>query len=54
MEPSEEGKKRWPENDGYDEDGNPCTCKPECPYNCKGECGCKFCAAAWRDFLSEE
>jgi hypothetical protein len=53
--PSSRGIKEFPP-DGYyvvDEDWKiPCTCKDDCPYNCKGECGCEAHHAAWMDFLS--
>lgn len=32
----------------------PCSCQPSCPSNCKGECGCAACHAAYQDFLSAE
>lgn len=57
-EPTEEGKRRYPETGGYyivDEDERiPCTCKPTCPVGCKGECGCKAEQASYADFLSGE
>ena len=31
-----------------------CTCKDDCPFNCKGECGCEHCRRAYADFLSME
>jgi uncharacterized alpha-E superfamily protein len=31
-----------------------CTCKPSCPTDCKGDCGCKKCAQAYGDWLSVE
>ncbi len=48
-EPTEEGKLRYAPTGYYDE--IPCTCKPECPDACKGECGCEACATAYSDFL---
>lgn len=49
--PTEEGKRRW-EPDGY-YDGDPCTCKPECPAACKGQCGCEGCRTAYNDQCGE-
>lgn len=51
-QPTDEGKNRYPPDGMYQ--GEPCTCKPECPYNCKGECGCDACCAAYCDFLDTE
>lgn len=52
-EPTEEGRNRYADHcpPGY-YDGVPCTCKPECPNACKGECGCDACRTAYSDFLS--
>jgi len=63
--PTEEGKKRYPYppvgiyKDSFldpseSEFWEACTCKPECPKPCKGECGCRACHCSWGDFLSEE
>lgn len=30
-----------------------CTCKPECPSDCKGQCGCERCHIDWQDYLSD-
>lgn len=49
-EPTAEGKLRWAPDGFYD--GEPCTCKPECPHPCKGHCGCDACNAAYMDYLS--
>lgn len=58
--PTDEGKRRYPP-DGYyianvepGECGTPCTCKPSCPWACKGECGCEACHEGYGDFLSVE
>jgi len=29
-----------------------CTCRGDCPFNCKGECGCKYCDYMYQDNLS--
>ena len=45
------------EPDGlYTANGNntPCTCDPDCPYTCKGGCGCEACTEAYGDFLSSQ
>ncbi len=31
-----------------------CTCKDDCPLDCKGECGCKACFTAYMDYLSKD
>lgn len=57
MTPTDEGKRRFDDHGFYNansEPGTPCTCKPECPDPCKGQCGCLACAEAWGDFLSME
>ena len=36
------------------DDENECTCKEDCPSDCKGQCGCKKCHDAYQDFLSGE
>jgi hypothetical protein len=58
--PSVSGKKRY-EPDGFytancvgNERGTPCTCDEECPFDCKGQCGCEACHEAYGDFLSLE
>ena len=50
--PTEEGINRYPPDGVYE--GFACTCKPECPLSCKGQCGCDACCAAYSDFLSTE
>jgi hypothetical protein len=30
-----------------------CTCKPDCPSSCKGECGCHACAQRYSDWLGD-
>jgi hypothetical protein len=60
VKPTDEGVRRYPETGGYytannveDGDrGTPCTCKPSCPRDCKGECGCPACGEAYGDYLS--
>jgi hypothetical protein len=63
--PTAEGKKRYPKTggfydipEGFFEAGaagdpathhQPCTCQPECPKECVGECGCEACS--WRDVV---
>lgn len=57
QEPTAEGIRRYPPDGRYtvnDEEGTPCTCKPECPAACKGGCGCDACSEAYGDFLSSE
>lgn len=34
--------------------GTPCTCSKDCPYACKGACGCQACGEAYSDFMSSE
>ena len=29
-----------------------CTCKEDCIFDCKGECGCESCKERYSDFLS--
>lgn len=48
--PTVEGLDRYPP-DGYYED-EPCTCKPDCDFNCRGNCNCEACALAYADYLS--
>jgi hypothetical protein len=50
-DPTEEGLRRYPPDGRYE--GVPCTCKPTCQYNCKGECGCAACRMSYADFLSD-
>lgn len=50
---SDEGKRRFPPDGVYDELWV-CTCKPECPSDCKGECGCEAHAAAWGEYLNSQ
>lgn len=52
MEPTKEGKTKYPP-DGY-YDIYPCTCNDKCPYGCKGECGCNACSSAYGDSLENE
>lgn len=51
--PTDEGRRRYPP-DGYflDVEGlfegdtkEPCTCMPQCPAGCDGQCGCDACRA---------
>jgi hypothetical protein len=50
-----EGMKRHPPNGTYDDgcEVHVCTCKPECPYPCKGECGCHACAQRYSEWLGD-
>lgn len=50
--PSAEGLHKYPPEGRYE--GYACTCKPECTYDCKGQCGCRACNASYQDFLSTE
>lgn len=52
-EATEAGKLKYPPDGIYD-GWRVCTRKDTCPYNCKGECGCEACHAAYCDFLSWE
>ena len=53
--PTETGIRAYPP-DGYytvdAEEAYPCTCTPDCPPQCKGQCGCEACNCAYQDFLS--
>ena len=50
--PTKRGIEKYPPDGIYEEDI--CTCKNNCPDNCKGECGCEACHWAYQDFLSLE
>jgi hypothetical protein len=53
MEPTEEGKRRYPPDGYYTVNvtpGTPCTCTLTCNEYCKGECGCAACREAHGDF----
>ena len=56
--PTDKGKEKYPPNGYYDEDDSgqeyPCTCEPDCKYDCKGECGCYACHWAYVDVMSLE
>jgi hypothetical protein len=45
-------KERIPYRDG--DEVVPCTCRDDCPSDCKGECGCKACKLAYQDHLSAD
>lgn len=45
-------EERYPPDGVYHEAEERCTCRPDCPHDCKGECGCKACDARWQDWLS--
>lgn len=47
--PTETGIGKYPPDGKYEE--IPCTCNPQCPYDCKGECGCSACTSAYGDQL---
>ena len=49
-QPTEEGKRRY---EGGFYEGYACICE-SCPIDCRGECGCEACSAAYSDFLSCE
>lgn len=52
--PTREGRRRYPDTNGYHPDlssstlqpdlEHPCTCAPTCHARCGGECGCLACA----------
>lgn len=48
MEPTEEGKRRYPPHGVFqaapDEDPAPCICNDHCEDRCIGLCGCLACA----------
>lgn len=52
--PTPRGVEKWPPDGYYTANGppgDPCTCKPECSYACKGDCcGCVACHNAYQDF----
>lgn len=48
--PTIEGRDRYPPDGYYDDE--PCTCKPDCEFDCKGECNCEACHIAYADSLS--
>ncbi len=53
---TDETKRRHEPDGHYDVNGNhtPCSCTPECPYPCKGGCGCPACSEAYGDFLGSQ
>lgn len=60
--PTNEGRKRFEDTNGYytvnrdsdDEPGTPCLCTGTCSVICRGECGCPACYEAYGDFLSND
>jgi|GEM_PF-1294160 len=59
--PSKEGKKRYRPDGFYkgpfmDDQSfwEACTCAPECPDPCQGQCGCQACETAYEDTLYYE
>ena len=53
VEPTEEGKRRYPPDGYYTVNvtpGTPCTCTLTCNEYCTGECGCAACREAHSDF----
>ena len=48
MEPTEEGKRRYPPHGVFQAapgaDPAACTCELDCSENCIGDCGCLACA----------
>jgi hypothetical protein len=61
--PTDAGKLRWPNSNGYLEliaaskeepDRLPCTCELECSVpDCRGLCGCDACALAWSVYVDD-
>lgn len=51
VKPSEEGRKRFPDTDGYYA-GTPCICTFMCTSLCNGRCGCLACHIKYQDELS--
>ena len=49
--PTQKGLKNYPDTNGTYE-GIPCECTDNCPFCCKGSCGCKACAACYGDVLT--
>jgi hypothetical protein len=50
--PTPEGRRRYPPNGLYRDATNfqwACSCSPNCPEVCKGECGCEACTTVWED-----
>lgn len=55
-QPTEEGKRRYPETGGYltvFTDPIACTCQPTCQPLCTGECGCEACGVLFAEFCDE-
>lgn len=55
MEPTEEGKKRYPHTGGYWEE-LPCTCTNQCPDPCRGSadhkgCQCEACTFSYYEAI---
>lgn len=54
--PTKKGKEKYPDEPigYYTANGlnwkTPCTCKEECSFSCRGECGCSACSEAYQDF----
>jgi len=56
MEPTDDGKRRYPPDGLYwiDRDWcEPCTCTRHCAKVCRGECGCSACLASFEDSVSD-
>lgn len=56
IEPTDEGKRRYPEADGYLTvfvDPIACTCQLTCQPLCTGECGCEACGVLFAEFCDE-
>ncbi len=57
MNPNEEGRRRYPESNGYytasHVDPVPCTCVVTCDPKCAGECGCSACMIRFQEFISD-
>jgi hypothetical protein len=47
--PSPTGIAKYPPNGHYE--WSPCTCKPTCADDCKGQCGCQACSFAYHDAI---
>lgn len=61
LAPTDEGRRRYPDTDGYHGDlsatrddqpdhARPCTCTPACLPRCSGECGCPACLLRYAIF----
>lgn len=53
IEPTEDGKRRYPQTGGYNMDfepGIPCTCTIVCYPRCAGECGCEACKMVFAEY----